>query len=156
MSSPCPPRSRAETSSIEQPISQAMNVRKRATSRLPAWPTMRLVGNPDAFHAAVDAVYVATATDRHAAALSAAVAAGRPAVVARGQLPPQALHLEQVAKQLARLQGGESRQQDDVVVSVTWHVGCPRGMGRQLGRAGAHLNPILGSPAGINHRATEH
>jgi hypothetical protein len=35
----------------EQPISHAMKVRKRATSSAPAWPMMRLVGKPVAFHA---------------------------------------------------------------------------------------------------------
>ena len=38
-------------SSTEHPSSIAMKQRKRATSKQPAWPKMRLVGKPEAFHA---------------------------------------------------------------------------------------------------------
>ncbi|MEY4181626.1 MAG: hypothetical protein RLZZ217_252 [Planctomycetota bacterium] len=51
MSSPCPPSSSAWMSSTLQPSSIARKVRKRATSSAPAWPRMRLVGKPLAFHA---------------------------------------------------------------------------------------------------------
>ena len=49
--SPCPPRTSAWTSFPDAPVSQAMNVRKRAVSRMPACPKTRCFGKPETFFA---------------------------------------------------------------------------------------------------------
>ena len=46
--SPWPPRTTAVTSLADEPVSQAMNVRNRAVSRIPAMPTTRSRGHPEA------------------------------------------------------------------------------------------------------------
>ncbi len=51
MSSPCPPSSRACTSSTLQPTSAARKLRKRAVSSTPAWPITLCGANPLAFQA---------------------------------------------------------------------------------------------------------
>ena len=45
--SPWPPSTSACTSRTLAPVSQAMNVRKRAVSRIPAWPKTRSFGKPE-------------------------------------------------------------------------------------------------------------
>jgi hypothetical protein len=47
--SPWPPRTVACTSFTDEPVSQAMNVCRRAVSRIPAWPKTRSLGKPETF-----------------------------------------------------------------------------------------------------------
>ena len=47
--SPCPPSTIARTSFTDAPVSQAMNVEKRAVSRMPAIPNTRSRGQPETF-----------------------------------------------------------------------------------------------------------
>ena len=47
--SPCPPSTIAVTSLAEAPVSHAMNVLKRAVSRMPAMPSTRSRGQPETF-----------------------------------------------------------------------------------------------------------
>src|SRR6185312_7879737 len=47
MVSPCPPSTKAVTSSTDTPNSCARNRRKRELSSMPAMPTTRLAGSPD-------------------------------------------------------------------------------------------------------------
>ena len=49
--SPWPPSTIACTSFTEVPVSQAMNVEKRAVSRIPAMPMTRSFGQPETFFA---------------------------------------------------------------------------------------------------------
>ena len=49
--SPWPPSTMAVTSFTEAPVSMAMNVLKRAVSRMPAMPKTRSRGQPDTFFA---------------------------------------------------------------------------------------------------------
>ena len=49
--SPCPPSTMAVTSLAEAPVSWAMNVLKRAVSRIPAMPRTRSRGQPETFFA---------------------------------------------------------------------------------------------------------
>src|SRR6185437_7584006 len=49
--SPCPPSTIAVTSFTDAPVSQAMNVEKRAVSRMPAIPNTRSFGQPETFFA---------------------------------------------------------------------------------------------------------
>ena len=49
--SPWPPSTIACTSFTDEPVSQAMNVRRRAVSRIPAWPNTRSFGKPETFFA---------------------------------------------------------------------------------------------------------
>ena len=49
--SPWPPSTIACTSFTDDPVSQAMNVEKRAVSRMPAMPNTRSFGQPETFFA---------------------------------------------------------------------------------------------------------
>ena len=49
--SPWPPSTTAVTSLTDAPVSQAMNVWRRAVSRIPAWPKTRSFGKPETLFA---------------------------------------------------------------------------------------------------------